>query len=238
MPNQEPAFAWPFGNGPVRVGTQGLFRMCLKTFVAHFPPARLTAPGSPRMRGFIHDSGFQTLHSMHIFVNKHCWPFKRYIELYYFLVLIVCQDLFLIAFPFVVVSRKWPSHAGELKMPRVSNGFLQLISSWVSVRMSRYWGRGKCGEHEGAVRVARGAAEGNSSLLSAPQTSQVLNISTYAQPKHELIVSRHCQSDQCSSYPVGRVLFDLSLIGRERGSDSADIFKFLWFADHPEIWMS
>ena len=29
MPNQEPAFAWPFGNGPVRVGTQGLFRLCL-----------------------------------------------------------------------------------------------------------------------------------------------------------------------------------------------------------------
>ena len=27
MPNQEPAFAWPFGNGPVRVGTQGLFRL-------------------------------------------------------------------------------------------------------------------------------------------------------------------------------------------------------------------
>ena len=31
MPNQEPAFTWPFGNGPVRVGTQGLFRLCLKT---------------------------------------------------------------------------------------------------------------------------------------------------------------------------------------------------------------
>ena len=50
MSNQEPAFAWPFGNGPVRVGTQGLFRPCLKTFVAPFLPARLTAPGSPRMR--------------------------------------------------------------------------------------------------------------------------------------------------------------------------------------------
>ena len=49
MPNQEPAFAWPFGNGPVRVGTQGLFRLCLKTFVEPFLPARLTAPGSPRM---------------------------------------------------------------------------------------------------------------------------------------------------------------------------------------------
>ena len=29
--------------------TQGLFRPCLKTFVAPFLPARLTAPGSPRM---------------------------------------------------------------------------------------------------------------------------------------------------------------------------------------------
>ena len=50
VPNQEPAFAWPFGNGPVRVGTQGLFRPCLKTFVPPFLPTRLTAPGSPRMR--------------------------------------------------------------------------------------------------------------------------------------------------------------------------------------------
>ena len=43
------AFAWLFGNGPVRVSTQGLFRLCLKTFVAPFLPARLTATGSPRM---------------------------------------------------------------------------------------------------------------------------------------------------------------------------------------------
>ena len=33
----------------VRVGTEGLFRLCLKTFVAPFLPARLTAPRSPRM---------------------------------------------------------------------------------------------------------------------------------------------------------------------------------------------
>ena len=49
MPSQEPVFAWPFGNGPVRVGTQGLFRPCLKTSVAPFLPAWLTAPGSSRM---------------------------------------------------------------------------------------------------------------------------------------------------------------------------------------------
>ena len=56
MPNQEPAFTWPFGNGPVRVGTQGLFRLFLKTFVAPFLPARLTAPGSPRMSETTHEN--------------------------------------------------------------------------------------------------------------------------------------------------------------------------------------
>ena len=50
MPNQEPASAWIFGNSSVRVGTQGLFRPYLKTFVPPFLPTRLTAPGSPRMR--------------------------------------------------------------------------------------------------------------------------------------------------------------------------------------------
>ena len=49
VPNQEPASAWIFGNGPVRVGTQGLFRPYLKTFVPPFLPTRLTVPGSPRM---------------------------------------------------------------------------------------------------------------------------------------------------------------------------------------------
>ena len=43
--------------------------------------------------------------------------------------------------------------------------------------------RGKFGEHERGVRV-----QSKSSLLSAHQTSQVLNISTYAQLKHELVV--------------------------------------------------
>ena len=42
VPNQEPAFAIPFGNGPLRFGTQGLFRPCLNTFVASFLPARST----------------------------------------------------------------------------------------------------------------------------------------------------------------------------------------------------
>ena len=38
------------------------------------------------------------------------------------------------------------------------------------------------------LRVARGAAESNSSLLSALQTSQGLNILTYTELKHEVIV--------------------------------------------------
>ena len=42
-----------------------------------------------------------------------------------------------------------------------------------SVRLSSYGARGKFGEHETCVRVARGAAESNSSFLSALQTSRV-----------------------------------------------------------------
>ena len=49
MTNQEPAYAWIFGNSSVRVGTQGLFCPYLKTFVSPFLPTRLTAPRSPRM---------------------------------------------------------------------------------------------------------------------------------------------------------------------------------------------
>ena len=56
------------------------------------------------------------------------------------------------------------------------------------MRQRAYVARGKFGVLERGVRVARGAAESNSSLLSALQTSQVLNISTYALLKHELIV--------------------------------------------------
>ena len=66
MPNQEPAIAWPFRNGPVRVVTQGLFRLCLKTFVAPFLPARLTAPGSPRMENAFTCQKF----AMIVFINR------------------------------------------------------------------------------------------------------------------------------------------------------------------------
>ena len=45
VPNQEPTSVWIFWNGLVRVGTQGLFRPYLKTFVAPLLSTRLTAPG-------------------------------------------------------------------------------------------------------------------------------------------------------------------------------------------------
>ena len=44
LPNQEPVFAKPFGNGPVRFGTQGFFRPFLKTFVAPFRPPPTDCP--------------------------------------------------------------------------------------------------------------------------------------------------------------------------------------------------
>ena len=53
------------------------------------------------------------------------------------------------------------------------------IGSCVSVRSSRYEARGKFGEHERCVRVARGLAEGNSSFLSALQTSQVGTLNSH-----------------------------------------------------------
>ena len=62
------------------------------------------------------------------------------------------------------------------------------IDPYVSVRSSRYEARGKFGEHERCVRVARGIAESNSSFLSALQTSQVLHISMNAQMTYEPIV--------------------------------------------------
>ena len=43
--------------------------------------------------------------------------------------------------------------------------------------------RGKSGEHEKCVRVARGAAESNSSFLSALQTPKCIHNSIYAQLK-------------------------------------------------------
>ena len=81
-------------------------------------------------------------------------------------------------------------------MCKNNSGMLKLsIGSYVSVRSSRYEARGKFGEHERCVRVARGIAESNSSFLSALQTSQVLHISMNAQLTYEPIVLKHFQPD-------------------------------------------
>ena len=60
---------------------------------------------------------------------------------------------------------------------------------------SRYEARGKFGEHERCVRVARGIAKSNSNFLSALQTSQVLHISMSTQLMYEPIVLEHFQPD-------------------------------------------
>ena len=44
LPNQELVFAKPFGNGPVRFGTQRFFRPFLKTFIAPFRPPPTDCP--------------------------------------------------------------------------------------------------------------------------------------------------------------------------------------------------
>ena len=60
----------------------------------------------------------------------------------------------------------------SVRKDQINNQNLRICSSlaWVYRVMDA---RGKFGEHEKCVRVARGAAESNSSFLSALQTSQV-----------------------------------------------------------------
>ena len=67
--------------------------------------------------------------SIHVFVNKNCCHFKMF-HWIIFLALNVCQDLLLSALPVVVFSRTWTSHAGVLKMPRVSNEYGVLKVKW------------------------------------------------------------------------------------------------------------
>ena len=90
----------------------------------------------------------------------------------------------------------WHCHLNDMKIPEtkrfIPKGF-ELGATSQLVHASACVCRdiehlGSFGEHERGVRVARDADECNSSFLSALQTSQVLNISTYALLKHELIV--------------------------------------------------
>ena len=63
--------------------------------------------------------------------------------------------------------------------PKYNCHFHLTISSCVSVRMSKYWAFGKFGEHERGVRVARGVAESNSSLMSAQECSPNFSSAQY-----------------------------------------------------------
>ena len=103
----------------------------------------------------------------------------------------IWTSLLLLKVLYPILCELWPGQllvdASDIYRCFVSNCHALAISSCASVHMSRYWACGEFGEHERGVRVAWGAAECNSSLLSALQTSQVLNISTYAQLTHELI---------------------------------------------------
>ena len=96
------------------------------------------------------------------------------------LTIIVPFVLFLRIFVFVRYRKYWKKKSSQ------ENHLT--IGSYVSVHSSRYEARGKFGEHERCVRVARGVAESNSSFLSALQTSQVLHISMNAQLTYESIV--------------------------------------------------
>ena len=61
--------------------------------------------------------------SILVFVNNNCCLCKCFTELYFLSwLLVVSFASFKIAMPFVF-SRTWTSHAGVLKMPRVSNAF-------------------------------------------------------------------------------------------------------------------
>ena len=74
LPNQEPVFAKPFGNGPVRLGTQGFFRPFLKTFVAPFRPPPTDCP-------WVSEDGFWTSRFLILHVNDaHNIPKYRYLQ--------------------------------------------------------------------------------------------------------------------------------------------------------------
>ena len=88
-------------------------------------------------------------------------------------------------FAILVINRVWFLHSSlKLSMFFFNEATLlsllkrpSTINNWFMLQraLSSYGARGKFGEHERSVRVARGVAEGNSSFLSALQTSQVLH---------------------------------------------------------------
>ena len=75
-------------------------------------------------------------------------------------------EMFITAVLFMLLRMHAHANARTCKCTHIKNLFT------LSMRISTD-ARGKFREHEKCVRVARGAAEGNSSFLSALQTSQV-----------------------------------------------------------------
>ena len=92
VPNQNPVFAWPFGNGPVRVGTQGHFRPCVKNFRRAFSSGPTDCPwvsedakseekwmflqASLNVPGLFHLNRIATEEIMHCYffnIFKTCW---------------------------------------------------------------------------------------------------------------------------------------------------------------------
>ena len=78
-------------------------------------------------------------------------------------------DIFGLVSCFLMLIRQFKT-AGKLGRALLQRHFTKssqsTIDSYVSVRSSSYEARGKFGEHERCVRVARGVAESNSSFLS------------------------------------------------------------------------
>ena len=97
-----------------------------------------------------------------------------------------------------------------------------MLATWVK---TLYWARGKFGEQERGVRVARGAVESNFSLLSALQTSQVFNISTYARLKYELIVNLSVSSTRS----LQQFIQNFIIVGRAQSSTRQCLRDYIFF---------
>ena len=121
MPNQEPAFAWPFGNGLFRFSTQALFCPCLKTFIAPFLPAWLTAPGSLRMVATQLDIQYVlsvpvVRSSVLIITERHLdfCSFSKVLQSYWIFACLFCfsrQTCLWTFFPYCLLSFKEITHA-------------------------------------------------------------------------------------------------------------------------------
>ena len=123
------------------------------------------------------------------------------------------------------------------------------ISSCLSMRMSRYWACGKFGEHERGVRVVRGAAECNSSLLSALQTSKC-SISRHTHSCSKIVFAAprcvvYLLFEKYTSIPVNDSfhIFQLNLVSGELMHENGFLFwpnaKFSYVKENKAaIWLA